>query len=97
MPQGSNMIFTEDAAAVAQRMVATRRSAATGCRRCNATEFSIIANVHNAIVMLRSPNFAGMIDYDELQAAAMLRRPVPEPGRTTGGGRSGRGSSTTST
>ena len=43
---------------------------------------NIIANVHNAIVMLRSPNFAGMIDYDELQAAAMLRRPVPEPGRT---------------
>ena len=23
-----------------------------------------------------------MLDYDELQAAAMLRRPVPEPGRT---------------
>ncbi len=40
-----------------------------------------VANVHNAMVMLRSPNFAGMLDYDELQAAAILRRPVPEAHR----------------
>ena len=59
----------------------TRQSAATGCRRCNATWGNIIANVHNAIVLLRSPSFAAMIDYDELQAAAILRRPVPETGR----------------
>ena len=41
----------------------------------------IIGNVHNAVVLLRSLNFAGMFDFDELGATTMLRRPIPEPGR----------------